>query len=185
MTGVGIEPTTCGLKGRKLAPLSAVTVAVTAIRQPEQVVHGITPFRRPSRKQCLVTPLPSDLVREGRGRVEPGAAPILPRLGRFGRLRRRVGRKYRVRFEFKPAKVRIKEVREFRLSESGDAQLRLPPPDQADAIWEPLAGRPIEQRIARLELRAIPGPDQPRPRALRIYLLPDREVGYGVVGRRY
>ena len=96
------------------------------------------------------------------------------------------GRKYQVRFEFKPARIRIKEVREFRLSDRGYAELPLPPHDQADpGIWEHLALRPIEERIARLELRAMPGPDQPQPRALRIYLLPDQELGYKLVGRRY
>jgi hypothetical protein len=95
-------------------------------------------------------------------------------------------RQYEMRFQLKPAKLRIEGVLELRLSEGGYGQLQLAPPDGAGGqVWEILASRPIGERIARLELRAVPSRDQPRPRAVHIYLLPDREVGYRVVGRSY
>ncbi len=52
-------------------------------------------------------------------------------------------------------------------------------------FWERFRWLPLEKRLAKLELTAIPGPGQPRPRSVRVYLLPDRERGYRVVGRAY
>ncbi len=102
------------------------------------------------------------------------------------------GRRYEMRFDFPAAGLRMKEVRAPRLSGNGEGELVLPMPTDAHGnrivgpeFWESLRSRPLKKRLAKLELRAIAGPGQPRPRSVRVYLLPDRERGYRVVGRAY
>lgn len=102
------------------------------------------------------------------------------------------GRRYRMRFEFPVAGLTVDEVVEPRIDPEGHGRLELPVAAHADgggaagdAFRERLRGLSIDRRLARLELKAIPGPDQPDPRSVRIYLLPDRERGYRIVGRAY
>ncbi len=101
------------------------------------------------------------------------------------------GRRYEVRFEFPEAGLRMREVLEPRLSPDGHGEVALPIPTDARGnrlgpeFWESLHRQPLEKRLAKLELTAIPGPGQPSPRSVRVYLLPDPDRGYRVVGRAY
>ncbi len=96
------------------------------------------------------------------------------------------GRRYEMRFEFPAAGIRIKDVRDPRISPDGRGELELPTAsDVSPEFWESLRSRPLEKRLAKLELTAIPGPGQPSPRSVRVYLYPDQNRGYRVVGRAY
>jgi hypothetical protein len=95
------------------------------------------------------------------------------------------GRRYEMRFEFPAAGAEVEDVIEPRMSEGGDGELDLPPVPTTSDFWQELRGRPVEERLAKLELRAIPQAGSPRPRSVRIYLLPVQETGYRIVGRAY
>ncbi|MEE9208632.1 MAG: hypothetical protein V3U67_09760 [Gemmatimonadota bacterium] len=96
------------------------------------------------------------------------------------------GRRYEMRFEFPAAGIRIKDVRGPSITPDGRGKLELPIPRAAGPeFWEGLRSRPLEKRLAKLELTAIPGPGQPSPRSVRVYLLPNQDTGYRVVGRAY
>ncbi len=95
------------------------------------------------------------------------------------------GRRYDVRFEFPAADIETRDLREPRISSSGEGELSLPSYDGDAEFWERLRSRPVSKRLAKLEVRALPGPDGPKPRSVRVYLLPTREAGYRIVGRAY
>jgi hypothetical protein len=95
------------------------------------------------------------------------------------------GRRYEMRFEFPAAGVELRDVVEPTISKRGEGALELPPPPTTSEFWDKLVGTSPEQRLARLELRAIPPAGLPRPSSVRIYLLPVQEVGYRIVGRAY
>jgi hypothetical protein len=90
-----------------------------------------------------------------------------------------------MRFEFPAAGAEVEDVIEPRMSEGGDGELDLPPVPTTSDFWQELRARPVEERLAKLELRAIPQAGSPRPRSVRIYLLPVQETGYRIVGRAY
>lgn len=93
-------------------------------------------------------------------------------------------RRYRVELEL-PG-VGRRDLRAPALEADGRGRLSLPPPGATDPpLWSRIDGLPVEERIARLEVRAVPRPGDPQTRSVRIYLLPDRERGYRVVGYAY
>ncbi len=95
-------------------------------------------------------------------------------------------RRYEMRFEFPAAGIKLQDVVKPSISPEGRGELALPTPSEAGSdLWNRLQSRPIKERLAKLELRAIPGPGQPKPRSVRIYLYPDQNRGYRVVGRAY
>ncbi len=95
------------------------------------------------------------------------------------------GRRYDVRFEFPAAGIKLRDVRAPRISSSGVGELSLPAYDGDGGFWERTLNRPIGERLAKLEVRAIPYGKGPKPRSVRVYLLPTRETGYRIVGRAY
>ncbi len=96
------------------------------------------------------------------------------------------GRRYEMRFEFPAAGIKLQDVVKPSISAEGHGELALPTPSEAGPdFWNRLQSRPVTERLAKLELRAIPGPGQPKPRSVRIYLYPDQNRGYRVVGRAY
>ncbi len=95
------------------------------------------------------------------------------------------GRRYEVDFEFDAARIRHSGIQEPLITEEGYGTLAIPPPPADAAFWQRLAELPVEQRIARLEIRAVPQPDADRPRSVRFYLLPVPANGYRIVGRAY
>lgn len=102
------------------------------------------------------------------------------------------GRRYRMRFEFPAAGIDIEGVLAPVISPEGYGRIELPLATDARGdplVWSALQDRfqglAVEERLARLELRAIEGPGRPEPRSVRIYLLPDREKGLRIVGRAY
>ncbi|NIN70571.1 MAG: hypothetical protein GTO46_01285, partial [Gemmatimonadetes bacterium] len=94
-------------------------------------------------------------------------------------------RRYEMRFTFPAAGIELEDEVAPQISDGGAGELELPPVPTASDFWQDLHARPVEKRLARLELRAIPQADSPRPRSVRIYLLPVRESGYRIVGRAY
>lgn len=95
------------------------------------------------------------------------------------------GRRYDVRFEFPAAGIETRDLREPRISSGGMGELSIPSYDGVAEFWERLSRRPVNKRLAKLEVRALPGPDRPNPRSVRVYLLPTRDEGYRIVGRAY
>lgn len=95
-------------------------------------------------------------------------------------------RAYEVRFEFPAVHLKSRETARLRLDANGRGRLELPFPAGADReFWDELRRRPARKRIAKLEVKAIPGPGDPGARSVRIYLLPSRKTGYRIVGRAY
>ncbi len=91
-----------------------------------------------------------------------------------------------MRFEFPAAGIKLQDVVKPSISPEGRGELALPTPSEAGPdFWTRLQSRPVKERLAKLELTAIPGPSQPKPRSVRIYLYPDQNRGYRVVGRAY
>lgn len=95
------------------------------------------------------------------------------------------GRRYEMRFDFPAARIRAEGVREPQISAAGEGRLELPAPPSDPAFWQELRNRPVAKQLAVLELRAIAADNAPRPRSVRIYLLPLEEAGYRIVGRAY
>jgi hypothetical protein len=95
------------------------------------------------------------------------------------------GRSYEVRFEFPAARINRRETQAPQISASGAGQLSLPGYDVDPEFWETLLKQPVGKRLAKLEVRAIPRQGGPKPRSIRVYLLPTREAGYRIVGRAY
>jgi hypothetical protein len=95
------------------------------------------------------------------------------------------GRRYAMRFEFPAAGIELEDEVAPQISDDGAGELELPAAPTSSDFWQDLGARPLEERLAKLELRAIPEPDSPRPRSVRFYLLPVRETGYRLVGRAY
>ncbi len=95
------------------------------------------------------------------------------------------GRRYEMHFEFPSARIELEDVIAPRISDDGAGELELPPIPGTSGFWQELRERPVEERLAKLELRAIPQPGSPRPRSVRLYLLPVPETGYRIVGRAY
>ncbi|UCC73452.1 MAG: hypothetical protein JSV86_02500 [Gemmatimonadota bacterium] len=95
------------------------------------------------------------------------------------------GRRYEMRFEFPAAGAEVEGVMESRIADGGDGELELPPLPTTSDFWQEFRGRPLEEQMAKLELRAIPQAGSPRPRSVRIHLLPVQETGYRIVGRAY
>jgi hypothetical protein len=95
------------------------------------------------------------------------------------------GRRYEMHFEFPAAGTEVEAVIDPPISDSGDGELELPPLPTSSDFWESLRDRPVKDRLAKLEIRAIPQAGSPRPRSVRIYLLPTRRTGYRIVGRAY
>ncbi len=95
------------------------------------------------------------------------------------------GRRYDIHFEFPAARLKLRDVTELQISTSGYGELMLPAPAGGPELWERLLSLPVEKRLAKLELRAIPRDGEPQPRSVRIYLLPIQEGGYRIVGRAY
>jgi hypothetical protein len=95
------------------------------------------------------------------------------------------GRRYEMRFDFPAARIRTEDVREPRISAGGVGQLELPAPPSDAAFWQELRSQAVAKQLAVLKLRAIATDDAPRPRSVRIYLLPVEGAGYRIVGRAY
>jgi hypothetical protein len=95
------------------------------------------------------------------------------------------GRRYEMHFEFPAAGIKLEDVITPRISDGGTGELELPPVPGTSDFWQELRDRPVEERLAKLELRAIAQAGSPRPRSVRIYLLPVPETGYRIVGRAY
>ncbi|MEE9133470.1 MAG: hypothetical protein V3U13_07910 [Gemmatimonadota bacterium] len=95
------------------------------------------------------------------------------------------GRRYDMLFEFPAARLKLRDVTELQISTSGYGELMLPAPAGGPELWERLLSLPVEKRLAKLELRAIPRDGEPQPRSVRIYLLLTQEGGYRIVGRAY
>ncbi len=95
------------------------------------------------------------------------------------------GRRYEMRFEFPAAGIEVEDVIAPQISDGGAGELQLPPVPTTSDFWQELRGRPVAERLAKLEIRAIPQAGSPRPSSVRIYLLPVQETGYRIVGRAY
>ncbi|UCF21313.1 MAG: hypothetical protein JSU87_08015, partial [Gemmatimonadota bacterium] len=96
-----------------------------------------------------------------------------------------VGRRYEVSFTFEAARIRQSGTRAPDITSAGEGALELPAPPSDPAFWERLRELPVEERLAKLEVRAILEPGVDRPRSVRFYLLPTPENGYRIVGRAY
>lgn len=95
------------------------------------------------------------------------------------------GRRYEMRFDFPAAGIEVEDVMAPQISDAGAGELQLPPVPTTPDFWPELRGRPVEERLAKLELTAIPQTGSPSPRSVRFYLLPVQDNGYRIVGRAY
>jgi hypothetical protein len=95
------------------------------------------------------------------------------------------GRRYEMRFEFPAAGVEVEDVLAPQISDRGAGELQLPPVPTSSDFWPELRDRPVKERLAKLELKAIPQAGSPSPRSVRFYLLPVQDNGYRIVGRAY
>jgi hypothetical protein len=95
------------------------------------------------------------------------------------------GRSYEMRFEFPAAGIEVDDLLEPTVSDGGEGELDLPPVPTASDFWERLRTLPVDERLAKLELRAAPQAGSDRPRSVRIYLLPLQNGSYRIVGRAY
>ncbi len=90
-----------------------------------------------------------------------------------------------MRFEFPAAGVKTRDIQTLPISLSREGELWLPTYRGDAQFWERLLSRPVSERLAKLEVRAVPGRKGLKPRSVRVYLLPTREAGYRIVGRAY
>ncbi len=95
------------------------------------------------------------------------------------------GRQYQIRFDFPAAGIKLRETRAPPISGAGAGEILLPGYGGDAGFWEDLLKHPVEKRLAKLEVRAIPAAGVPEPRSVRVYLLPVREGSYRIVGRAY
>jgi len=94
------------------------------------------------------------------------------------------GRRYEVRLSLPALKLRYRGAVVLDLTPEGRGVLSLPSPG-GPGVWSVLERLPVERQVGWVEVRAVPGRGAPAARAVRVYLLPDRERGWRVVGRRY